>query len=102
MKQDKAMVVINGTQYKLCLLDTNAVSEMIKNRNSEFQKFLNNLFREGFVPSFSLFSIIELRQRQDLFSEFLDIFSVFPSVILKGHQQMLEEEIKNYPHYNKI
>ena len=96
------MVVINGRQYKLCLLDTNAVSEMIKNRNSEFQKYLNNLFRDGFIPSFSLFSIIELKQKRDLFSEFLDIFSVFPSVILKGHQQILEEEIKSYPQYNKI
>lgn len=96
------MVEINGKQYKLCLLDTNAISEMIKNHDDEFPKYFNNLFREGFIPSFSLFSIIELQQKPNLFSTFLDIFSVFPSVILKGHNQILDEEIQNYPQHQKI
>jgi hypothetical protein len=96
------MVEINGTQYKLCLLDTNIISEIIKNRDDEFAKYFNNLFHEGFLPCFSLFSVIELQQRPDLFSKFLDIFSVFPSVVLKGHSQIFDEEIENYPHFNII
>ncbi len=96
------MVEINGTQYKLCLLDTNVISEIIKNRQEEFQKYFNNLFHEGYIPCFSAFSIVELQKTRELFSKFLDLFTVLPSAILKGNTQILEEEIENYPHYQKI
>jgi hypothetical protein len=102
VKRVAKMVEINGTKYKLCLLDTNVASEMVKDRNDEFQKYFNHLFQDGYLPCFTVFSIIELRQKRELFSGFLDLFSVFPSVILKGHGQILEEEIENYPHYQEI
>ena len=75
---------------------------MIKNRDDEFPKYFNNLFRESFIPSFSLFSIIELQQKPNLFSGFLDIFSVLPSIILKGHNQILDDELESYPQPQKI
>jgi hypothetical protein len=49
------------------------------------------------IPCFSLFSIIELRQRPSLYREFLTLFNDFPCAILKGHEQLLEEEVAAYP-----
>ena len=96
------MVEINGTNYNLCLLDTNAVSEIVKNRNEEFKKYLDKLFPEKYIPCFSVFTIAELQQRQDLFSKFMDLFTFFPSGIVKGHGDVIKEEIENYPNYQKI
>lgn len=91
------MLEINGNSYRLCLLDTNAVSEMVKNPDREFSTFLECLLPRGHTPCFSLFSILELRQRTDVYGRFLDYFSVFPSLVLKSHQQLLCDEIARYP-----
>jgi hypothetical protein len=96
------MITINGNEYKLCLLDTNVLSEMIKNPDREFRNFVDGLFLEGNLPCFSLFSILELRQCNDLYAEFIDLFSAFPCLFLKGHNQLLQEEISLYPDPSSI
>ena len=93
------MIKLNGTLYRLCLLDTNAVSEIVKNSAGEFASFSNwSLGHKPFhIPCFSLFTIIELRRRRDVYDRFLELFSVFPCIILKGHEQLIEDEIAAYP-----
>ena len=96
----KAMLQINGTDYRLCLLDTNAVSEMLKNREPAFRNYLTWSLRDDrptFVPAFSLFTIIELRQSPAVYEQFTDVFSTVPCLLLKSREQLLEEEIRLYP-----
>jgi hypothetical protein len=88
---------LNGTIYKLCLLDTNAISEMVKHPSREFRHFIDLTISRKFLPCFSVFCVLELRQRQDLYEKFLDLFSIYPCLVLKGHKQLMREEIKNYP-----
>lgn len=94
--------VINGNTYRLCLLDTNALSEMVKNPNREFRNFIERLFNQDNLPCFSVFSILELRQRRDVYLSFLDFFSVFPCLFLKGHDQLLQDEISLYPNPSSL
>ena len=92
------MVTINGNTYGVCLLDTNALSEFVRRPTQDFRHFLD--WEPGgltLIPSFSLFSVIELRRRPSLYREFLTLFNDFPCVILKGHEQLLEEEVAAYP-----
>jgi hypothetical protein len=47
--------------------------------------------RPHFVPCFSLFSVLELRRRQDLYHKFIERFDVeVPWFLLKSHEQLLE------------
>lgn len=91
------MIHLNGTTYRLCLLDTNALSEMLKNPRNEFRVFALEFLQKRWIPAFSLFSIFEIRRRRELFESFLDYYSDLPSVVLKGHEQLLEEELAAYP-----
>jgi len=88
---------LNGTIYKLCLLDTNAISEMVKRPSQEFRHFTDLTLPKFYLPCFSVFSVLELRQRQDLYEKFLDLFSIYPCFILKSHMQLMREEMNNYP-----
>lgn len=98
-----AMIRLNGSDYRLCLLDTNAVSELVKQ-----QSFLRNFFKWAFdaapvyLPSFTLFSVLELRRRPELYQQFLERFGPLPSMLLKSHEQLLEEETRNYPDPSEI
>jgi hypothetical protein len=88
---------LNGTFYKLCLLDTNVISEMAKHPSQEFRHFTDLTLPRIFLPCFSVFSVLELRQRKGLYEKFLDLFSIYPCFILKSHMQLMREETNNYP-----
>jgi hypothetical protein len=93
------MIILNGNPYRLCLLDTNAISEMVKNPKREFANFQNWALREKptYISAISPFSILELRQRRDVYNKFLEIFSIWPCAIVKGDSQLIEEELSQYP-----
>jgi hypothetical protein len=92
------MVTLNGTDYRLCLLDTNAISEMVK-REDSLRHFLLWAADEPpmYIPSFTLFTVLELRRSPKLFQQFLERFGPLPSTLLKSHEQLLEEEARRYP-----
>jgi hypothetical protein len=94
------MLEVNGTTYGLCLLDTNAVSEMLKNRKPAFRNFLSWALREGgptFIPSFFIFTTLELRQSPTVYEQFTDVFSTVPCLFLKSREMILEDEVRLYP-----
>ena len=91
------VIKINGTEYRLVLLDTNALSEFSREANS-FRQFLSwSNASPAFVPCFSPFSVLEMRHRVDVYQGFKELFGVFPSIMLKSHEQLLDEEVKSYP-----
>src|SRR5215210_736471 len=73
-----AVITINGNDYRLVLLDTNALSEFAKQGDS-FRHFLAWSSAEPmFVPCFSLFSVLEMRRRPDVYGRFKELFRVLP------------------------
>jgi hypothetical protein len=93
------VITLNGNDYGLCLLDTNAASEMAKRPTVEFKHFISWALdgRVKHIPAFSLFTVLELRKRQDVYEKFLDLFDQFPCAILQSHEQLLEAEAASYP-----
>lgn len=79
----------SGNTYKLCLLDTNAISEIIKNSEVEGYGFINRFSPSEYAP-------IELRRRKDLYDKFINFFSVYTFFLLKPFQFLLEDEINAY------
>jgi hypothetical protein len=93
------MFPVGDTQYPLCLLDTMAVSEMVKRPQAAFRHFLEWSMdvQPQFVPCFTVYTLIELRRKPDLFEKFIEQFHPFPCVLLKGYAQLLDEEVSAYP-----
>jgi hypothetical protein len=61
-----AVITLNGNDYRLVLLDTNALSEFAK-QGDGFRHFLTwSSAQPMFVPCFSLFSVLEMRRRPDV------------------------------------
>jgi hypothetical protein len=91
------VITINGNDYRLVLLDTNALSEFAKQGDS-FRHFLAWSSAEPmFVPCFSLFSVLEMRRRPDVYGRFKELFRVWPCMLVKSHEQLLEDEVRCYP-----
>jgi hypothetical protein len=91
------VITINGNDYRLVLLDTNALSELAKQGDS-LRHFLTWSSAEPmFVPCFSLFSVLEMRRRPDVYGRFKELFGTLPCMLLKSHEQLLEDEVRHYP-----
>ena len=96
------MITINGNDFELALVDTNIVSEILRNSFGEFRTFLNLTCARNCIPSFSVFTVLELRQRRDIYDQFLEVFSFFPCILLKSHEVLFLEELDKCPNASII
>jgi hypothetical protein len=98
------MLRTEANEYPLCLLDTLAVSEMVKRPKGAFRNYLEWSHADDppFVPCFTVYTLIELRRKQQLFEGFMEHFRPFPCVLLKGYMELLDEEVSSYPDPSKI
>ena len=86
----------SGKSYQLCLLDTNAISEILKNKNYEGKHFIERFPPTDFAPCFSFYNLIELRRSKDVYTKFLSFFSIYPIFLLKIQSMIFKEEILRY------
>ncbi len=84
----------SGNTYNLCLLDTNALSEIIKRPNVEGRGFVERFSPNSFAPCFTAYNLIELRRKKSVFKGFVEFFSMYPCFLLKPHQMILNDEKK--------
>ncbi len=86
---------IGRSTYRLVGLDTNVMSEML--RDSATMKGFVSRFGRGYVPCFSPYSLFELRKRPEIYDQFVDFFDFYPCAILKNEGQLFEDELARYP-----
>jgi hypothetical protein len=96
------MFTINSKTYKICYLDTCVLSEIIKNKQKEFNNILKRHSPDDSIIGISISTLFELRQHQKLYESFIKIFSIIPLVFIKSYNQIFQEEINNYPNYKNI
>lgn len=90
------MITLNRNKYKLCLLDTNGLSLLLKDPKKWFN-FLHNEFNLGkTILCYSVYTIGELKVKEELFEKFLELFSSFPSVVLDGLDSLFKKEVSSY------
>jgi hypothetical protein len=77
------------------LLDTNAVSEIVKNKNSELN-FVDAL-ENSTLPCVTTTTLFELRKQNDIYEKFLEVFSILPFFLIKPQNQVFEQELLHYP-----
>jgi len=83
----------NGSSYKLCLLDTNALSEIVKRPEIEGHGFVTRFPPNEYVPCFTVYNVIELRRWPEVFRSVVIFFSEYPCFIAQSHQRILQKEI---------
>ncbi|MHA1228442.1 MAG: hypothetical protein ACTSPV_17060 [Candidatus Hodarchaeales archaeon] len=92
----------NDNVYKYCLLDTNIISEIVKNPLAEGKVFLEKFPADTYIPCISAYSLVELRKNQSVFSAFMDQFSEVLFFVTKPFTEILAEEFKTYVVPNEI
>ncbi|MBN2285185.1 MAG: hypothetical protein JXI43_01960 [Tissierellales bacterium] len=95
------MIRLNENNYKLTLLDTCVVSELLKRRGSKPAHIIEMIY-DGSIPCFSTYTLKELKNAQDLYDDFFNTFGALPSFAIMDHHQILEEEIKAYNSSNEF
>lgn len=83
----------NGSTYKLCLLDTNALSEIVKYPTIEGRGYIERFPPNEYVPCFTVYNLFELRRKPKVFYKFVKFFRVYPSLLTHPTQRILEAEI---------
>ncbi|MFA5837003.1 MAG: hypothetical protein WC837_08625 [Bellilinea sp.] len=75
---------------------------MVKRPDPIMRHFFEAIKPNEYIPCFSIFTILELRERDDVYKRFLETFSVFPFLILKSLDQLFQDEITAYPDHKKV
>lgn len=83
----------NGSTYKICLLDTNVLSEIIKHPKIEGFGYLNAFSPSEFIPSFTVYNLIELRRKTNIFKNFVAMFDVIPCILFDSWSNILSKEV---------
>lgn len=94
------MLRTGTTDYPMCLLDTMAVSEMVKADDSPVMRHFHEWAwgsSPAVVPCFTVYTLMELRQWDGLFERFIERFAPWPCAMVKGYATLLEEEVAAYP-----
>lgn len=89
---------IGQNTYKLILLDTNALREIVRNTNLVGKGFLQKFFsgKDKYAPCFSIYNALELMPYEDIFEDFLEFFSSIPCLMTFPVKSILQEEYACY------
>lgn len=89
---------IGQNTYKLILLDTNALREIVTNTNLSGKGFLQNFFtgESSYAPCFSIYNVIELMPYKDIYEKFLEYFSIIPCLMTFPVKSIFQAEVDCY------
>lgn len=90
------LLEIGESTYRLVGIDTNVISEVLREQGGARRGFISR-FASGHIACFSVYSTFELRQRPDIYEEFLEFFDIYPCMLLKNEEQLFEDELAAYP-----
>lgn len=92
----------NGHKYKLVYLDTNAMSEIAKNKNNTFKNFFEyfhffkNNDSEHYAFVTSVYNLCELNKtREDYKNKIIKSFDLIPVLIVKAFPQNIQSELNS-------
>ncbi|MBN1424112.1 hypothetical protein JXA88_06105 [Candidatus Fermentibacteria bacterium] len=90
------MMCLNGNQYRLCLLDTNALSELLMNPNTWLNYIDTRFGLSGTILTYSTFTLGEIVFRPEILDRYTELFSDFPSAVMDGYETIFEKEVQCY------
>lgn len=94
------MITLENRKFKLCLIDTCIVSEILKNKTTLGNKIVDKFINENYVFCYTIQTIGELKRARDLYDEFFKYLFPMLSFLLKNYNQLIEDELQSYPNKN--
>lgn len=88
---------IGSNTYKLILLDTNAIREIVTNTKCSGKGFLEKFLtkeKDKYAPCFSIYNVIELMPYQDIYEKFLEFFSIIPCIMIFPNKNIFQKEVE--------
>lgn len=92
------MTIINGKPVKVCLLDTCALSEILK-ENEKGKLIMTEISDKDYVFGISIMSIYELREAKNLYEKFFKLCSTIPIYILENFHGLIKKEMNCFPEF---
>lgn len=92
-------MLIGQNNYKVILLDTNAIREIITNTCNSGKGFFSKFLSDDssmYVPCISLYNVLELKPYEDIYEKFLDFFSSIPCFVFYPAKSIIREEYNAY------
>ena len=96
------MIELKGKKYKICVLDTCIISEFFKDKETLGNRIITKFLNEDYFFAYTYQNFEELIKAPDIFDELFKYMSVMSTHIVKNHNQLLEDEINEYPNLNRI
>lgn len=88
-------VIINGNEYKFLYLDTNAISELVYNKNNIFRNIMIRFLSSNYVITFSIYNVLELKNGySERYMKFLEVFSKIPCIMFLTYKDIVKEEVE--------
>lgn len=84
------MIKINNHEYKVVLLDTNVISNIVKNDNKSLYSFFNMHLNSFWITT--LQNIIEIKNSPDTYEKFCNIFSRIPIRVFKHFRILISQD----------
>ena len=94
------MIEINGKSFKLCFIDTNIVSNLLKHKETIGNRLVKMAYLENIIYCVTIHTFRELYKRKEHFEELFPYFNVIPFYFLKSYSELLQDEINEYPNKN--
>ncbi|MDA3734033.1 hypothetical protein PBV87_21395 [Niameybacter massiliensis] len=91
-------MVLGEREYKLILLDTNAIREIITNTKLSGKGFFEKFFcnQGNYAPCFFIYNVIELMPYADIFEKFIEFFSTVPCLMFFPIKIVIHQEYQQY------
>jgi len=91
-------MIIGQHEYKLLLLDTNIIREIILNKYQSGEGFIGKFINGSltYAPCFSIYNVVEIMPYDDIFQNFLDYFSILPCLMFFPTKIIVTEEFSAF------
>lgn len=91
-------MLFGKNEYKLILLDTNALREIVTNKNYSGKGFLSKFFAEQqlYAPCFSIYNVVELMPYKDIYEKFINFFSTIPCLMFFPIKTIIQKEYQSF------
>lgn len=95
-------VKIGSNEYKLLLLDTNAVHEIVQNYKNAAQGFFEIQSSEGYFPCISFHTLVELKPKKDIYDELVEFVRRVIIFLILPYKAVLDMEYDLYHNKREI
>lgn len=90
------MIKIGNKKYKICLLDTNIISDGLKNKTPIFKNIINRFSFDEYCWALTPSTVLELSELKSYHKELSNLLALFPNIVTKGLKELKQEEFETY------